>query len=72
MQAACLLQKHRVEFNIFCTVNARNANYSLEVYRFFRDELDAHHLQFIPIVERDNESGYQGGDAVTDRSLRPD
>ncbi len=72
VQAARLLQKHRVEFNILCTVNARNADYPLNVYRFFRDELDAHYLQFIPIVERKNESGYQEGDAVTDRSVRPE
>lgn len=72
VQAARLLQKHKVEFNILCTVNARNVDYPLNVYRFFRDELDAHYLQFIPIVERKNESGYQEGSAVTDRSVRPD
>ena len=37
---ACL-QKHEVEFNILCTVNAANAGHPLEVYRFFRDELGA-------------------------------
>ena len=26
-------------------------------------------MQFIPIVERDNDTGYQEGDAVTDRSI---
>ncbi|MEZ4728032.1 MAG: hypothetical protein R3E79_12955 [Caldilineaceae bacterium] len=26
-------------------------------------------MQFIPIVERDNETGYQEGDTVTERSL---
>ena len=71
-EAARLLQKHRVEFNILCTVNAKNADHPLEVYRFFRDELGAQYIQFIPIVERENESGFQEGDKVTDRSVRPD
>jgi len=69
---AWLLQKHRVEFNILCTVNRKNADHPLKVYRFFRDELGAHYIQFIPIVERENESGYQEGDKVTERSVRPD
>ena len=72
VRAARLLQKHKVEFNILCTVNSKNAYYPLDVYRFFRDELDAHYIQFIPVVERDNESGFQEGDKVTDRSVRPD
>ncbi len=71
-KAARLLQKRQVEFNVLCTVNSKNADHPLEVYRFFRDDLDAHYIQFIPIVERDNESGCQEGDKVTDRSVRPD
>ena len=72
VRAARLLQKHKVEFNILCTVNSKNADYPLEVYRFFRDELGAHYIQFIPIVERENESGFQEGNKVTDRSVRLD
>ncbi len=72
VKALRLLQQHHVEFNILCTVNDRNADHPLEVYGFFRDELDAHHIQFIPIVERDNESGYQEGNRVTSRSVRPE
>jgi serine-type anaerobic sulfatase-maturating enzyme len=72
LRAGRLLQKHKVEFNILCTVNSKNSNHPLEVYRFFRDELGAHYIQFIPIVERDNETGYQEGNKVTDRSVRPD
>ena len=68
--AARLMQKHQVEFNILCTVNAVNSLHPLEVYRFFRDELDAAYLQFIPIVERDNDTGNQEK-TVTDRSVRP-
>jgi uncharacterized protein len=47
-----ILQRHQVEVNILCTVHAANADYPLDVYRFFRDELKANYLQFIPIVER--------------------
>jgi len=72
VQAVRLLQKHKVEFNILCTVNSKNANHPLEVYRFFRGELKTNYIQFIPIVERENESGFQEGNKVTDRSVRPD
>ncbi|MCM2465433.1 anaerobic sulfatase maturase [Methanoculleus oceani] len=72
LKAARLLQKHHVEFNILCTVNRTNADHPLEVYRFFRDELGAPYIQFIPIVERANETGFQEGNTVTDRSVRPD
>lgn len=50
--AAELLKKHDVEFNILCTVHAANANHPLELYQFFRDDLGANYIQFIPIVER--------------------
>ena len=66
-----LLKKHDVEFNILCTVNAANQDRPLEVYRYFRDELGAQFIQFIPIVERDNDSGFQEGDQVTGRSVDP-
>ncbi len=72
LKAARLLQKHHVEFNILCAVNSTNADRPLEVYRFFRDELIAQYIQFIPIVERENETGFQEGNTVTDRSVRPE
>jgi uncharacterized protein len=50
--AADLLKKHKVEFNILCTVHAANSEHPLEVYHFFRDELGANYIQFIPIIER--------------------
>ena len=71
-KAARLLQESEVQFNILCTVNAKNSLQPLEVYRFFRDELQAHYIQFIPIVERDNDTGYQEGTRVTDRSVLPE
>jgi len=52
-----------------CTVHAANADHPLEVYRYFRDELQAEFIQFIPIVERDNKTGFQTGNKVTDRSV---
>lgn len=71
-RALRLLQKHEVEFNILCTVNSKNGDCPLEVYKFFRDELHSQYIQFIPIVERDNQTGFQEGSTVTDRSVRPD
>ncbi len=52
MRGHRFLKKHGVELNILCTVNAANQDHGREVYRFFRDELDATWMQFIPIVER--------------------
>ena len=49
------LRRHGVEFNILCTVNAANGNYGRTIYRFFRDELGAKWIQFIPIIERATE-----------------
>ncbi|MEN6370535.1 MAG: anaerobic sulfatase maturase [Armatimonadota bacterium] len=72
VNAVQLMQEHKVEFNILCTVNAANSIHPLEVYRFFRDELDAHYIQFIPIVERDNDTGYQEGEKITERSVEPE
>jgi uncharacterized protein len=46
------LRKHQVDFNILCTVNVANQAHGRTVYRFFRDELGAKWVQFIPIVER--------------------
>ena len=68
-RAARLMQKHGVEFNLLCTVNAANSRRPLEVYRYFRDELGARYIQFIPIVERDNETGSQEGPRLTDRTV---
>ncbi len=65
-----VLQKHNVEYNILCTVHAANADHPLDVYRYFRDELNAQFMQFIAIVERDNETGFQEGDKVTERSVK--
>lgn len=46
------LARHGVDVNILCTVHSDNADHPLRIYRFFRDNLGARHLQFIPVVER--------------------
>ncbi|MEZ4599613.1 MAG: anaerobic sulfatase maturase [Syntrophotaleaceae bacterium] len=66
-----LMQRHKVEFNVLCTVNAVNSRHPLDVYRFFRDELKAPYLQFIPIVERVNDTGDQAGTEISERSVQP-
>ena len=62
------LRRHEVDVNILCAVHARNGTHPLEVYRFFRDELDARYLQFIPVVER--ASAVADDQTVTTRSVK--
>jgi uncharacterized protein len=50
------LRKHGVDVNILCTVNAANQDHPLDVYHFFRDELGAQYIQFIPVIERATEA----------------
>jgi uncharacterized protein len=69
MAGVKILKEHRVNYNILACVNAANVNHPLDVYRFFRDEVKTQFIQFIPIVERDNETGYQEGNRVTSRSI---
>jgi uncharacterized protein len=52
MRAVRLMQRHKVEFNVLCTVHDVNVGHPSEVYRFFRDEVGTQFMQFIPIVER--------------------
>ena len=52
MRGHDVLRRHNVEINILCTVHSANQERAEEVYRFFRDDLGARFLQFIPIVER--------------------
>ena len=70
IRAARLMQEHRVEFNILCTVNAANSHHPLDVYRFFRDEVGARYVQFIPVVERTTGPANRDGCQVTGRSVR--
>jgi len=52
MRGFQFLKRHDVDVNILCTVHAANQEHPLEVYRFFREELGAEYIQFIPIIER--------------------
>ena len=69
MRGLELLQRHGVAFNILTTLHAANAPHPREVYRFLRDEVGTQFMQFIPIVERANDSGFQEGTGVTARSV---
>jgi len=46
------LAERNVDVNVLCTVHNLNGDHPLEVYKFFRDEIGARYVQFIPIVER--------------------
>jgi uncharacterized protein len=70
--AAHRLRKHGAAFNVLCTVNAANAGHPLEVYRFFRDELEARYVQLIPIVEVETPPAAGRPGTVTARSVQPD
>ena len=72
LAAARLLQRHGVDFNVLCTINAANAGHPLEVYRFFRDELKARYIQLIPIVEVATPPSARRPGTATDRSVRPE
>jgi uncharacterized protein len=63
------LKRHQVQFNILTCVHAANVADPLQVYRFLRDEVGAEFIQFIPIVERDSQTGFQEGSRVTRRSV---
>ncbi len=49
-----LLRTKRVEFNVLVTLNARNAPHAGDIYRYFVNR-GVRWLQFIPIVERDEQ-----------------
>jgi uncharacterized protein len=69
MRGLTVLQKHHVEYNLLTTVHAANVGHPLDVYRFFRDEVGARFVQFIPIVKRDNGTGFQEGTEVSGHSV---
>lgn len=69
LEGIALLQRHGVEHNLLCTVNAANANHPVEVYRYLRDDCKGRFLQFIPVVEHTPTAA--DPEAVSDRSLNP-
>jgi uncharacterized protein len=60
-----VLRRHGVEWNALTTVHAASAGRGREVYAFLRDDCGARFVQFIPIVERQD-------DFVSERSIPPD
>ncbi len=78
-----LLQGNGVKCNVLCTVHSANQDFPKDVYHFFRDELKAQFIQFIPIVERvtdqimpvlyegERSLNTQTGNQVTGRSVNP-
>jgi len=52
LQAARLMAERNVDVNILCTVHTANEEHGLAVYRYFREDVGARFIQFIPIVER--------------------
>ena len=46
-----LLQKYGVTAEILCVVNSSNAQFPLEIYRFFKS-LNIRYITFLPLVER--------------------
>lgn len=70
MKGLELLKKHEVEFNVLTAVHAGNGDHPREVYEFLRNEVETRFIQFIPIVERKNNTGYQEGRTVTERSVK--
>ena len=57
-----VLKRHEVDWNVLTTIHAVNGDHGREVYTFFRDELGATFIQFIPIIERATEENF----AITD------
>ena len=51
VRAARLMKAHRVEFNVLAAVHAGNADRSLDVYHFLRDEVGARFIQLAPVVD---------------------
>ena len=61
MRGLAVLQKHRVAFNVLACVHPATVDHPRAVYRFLRDEAGARFIQFIPIVEKGNETGSVSG-----------
>ncbi len=71
MESLERLTGHGVEFNVLCCVHRKNADQPQRVYRFFR-KAGVRFLQFIPIVDFDEESLEEtGGDQWPDELANP-
>lgn len=52
LRGVAALARHGVAWNALCALHRANAADPVGLYRFFRDELGARFVQFIPVVER--------------------
>ncbi|MFA0440907.1 anaerobic sulfatase maturase [Vibrio sp. 10N.222.51.C12] len=50
-KAAHILKKSGVTFNVLCAVNSSNSKHPKEVYRYIRDKINPHVIQFTPVVQ---------------------
>lgn len=64
MRGLNLLKAAKTEFNLLTLVSQSNVHHPLEVYRYLRDELECHFMQFIECVEFDA-AGVLSSDAIT-------
>ena len=74
LAAARLMAAEGVDVNLLCTVHEGNQERGAEMYRYFRDEVGARYLQFIPIVERATPETLPVADAgwgTSGREVRP-
>ena len=71
MHGIDMLNKYGVEWNAMAVVNDFNADYPLDFYRFFRDELNCHFLQFTPIVERIKPTILQNRESTSSTRNKP-
>ncbi|MCQ2154112.1 MAG: anaerobic sulfatase maturase [Bacteroidales bacterium] len=53
MAAISLFKRYGVEFNTLSVVNSLCEGRGAEIYRFFRDEVGSHYMQFLPAANRD-------------------
>jgi len=51
LRAWDILKSESVACNLLCTVSGANVDRPLETYRYFRDDLKASHIQFVPLVQ---------------------
>jgi len=68
MEAAKLLERHGVEFNILSVVTAVGAGRAAEIYSFLLSQ-GFHYLQFIPDIERGNAEGGPAPHSVSARAF---
>jgi uncharacterized protein len=69
MKGLSLLKKYDVDFNILTTVHSANVHDPVAVYEFLRNEAATQFIQFIPIVKRINETGFQEGTEIEPYSV---